>query len=472
LYVYLRKVRRESNADRGLVGVDHRLEAAMFAVAISRHNPGEVSSRILNHMRTARISERAFVSYWSDEKLTNFERKIMPVAVEVSHASSSHPRFSMFVPELRLATFFGGYYSKIALLARILESGFEVRIILIDQPFLDGGELLDIANAFPELADCLLKAEIICLGNRNQSLSIHNSDVLIATTWWSAHVVNAVRVKMGWERFFYLIQEYEPFTFPLGTFYRAAEQSYEFPHIPIFSTELLVDFFKGRRLGVFQYDARLKRGSDMFVFRNPIVAARSDGPPADRENILLFYARPQETASRNMFDFGLAALRVLAAELGDDVSEWQFIGIGAGTSKRISLAPGANLELIEKLDANAYKELLLRAKVGLALMYTPHPSLIPIEMAAAGLETVTNSCFNKDQKDFAKISSRIIVASPDINGIASALCRAFARARSRPARVREIWPASGGETFSSTWMRQLTGRAGQVVKHQVASRTD
>ena len=43
--------------------------------------------------------------------------------------------------------------------------------------------------------------------------------------------------------------------------------------------------------------------------------------------------------------------------------------------------------------------------VGLALMYTPHPSLVPIEMASAGMLTVTNSFENKTPERMTAIST-------------------------------------------------------------------
>ncbi len=43
----------------------------------------------------------------------------------------------------------------------------------------------------------------------------------------------------GERRFLYLIQEYEPFTFPMGTYAALASESYRFAHHALFSTELL-----------------------------------------------------------------------------------------------------------------------------------------------------------------------------------------------------------------------------------------
>jgi hypothetical protein len=55
--------------------------------------------------------------------------------------------------------------------------------------------------------------------------------------------------------------------------------------------------------------------------------------------------------------------------------------------------------------------------VGLALMYTPHPSLVPIEMASAGMLTVTNSFENKTAAVMAAISSNFVTVEPTLEGV-------------------------------------------------------
>ena len=57
--------------------------------------------------------------------------------------------------------------------------------------------------------------------------------------------------ELGRERFLYLIQEYEPFTFPMGSYAALAAESYALPHAALFSTELLRDYFRRHGLGVY-----------------------------------------------------------------------------------------------------------------------------------------------------------------------------------------------------------------------------
>jgi hypothetical protein len=74
--------------------------------------------------------------------------------------------------------------------------------------------------------------------------------------------------------------------------------------------------------------------------------------------------------------------------------------------------------------------------VGLALMYTPHPSLVPLEMASAGMLTVTNTFENKTAGALAEISANLIAAPPTVAGIAAALREAAGGVERFDQRVR------------------------------------
>jgi hypothetical protein len=68
-------------------------------------------------------------------------------------------------------------------------------------------------------------------------------------------------------------------------------------------------------------------------------------------------------------------------------------------------------------------------------MYTPHPSLVPLEMASAGMLTVTNTFENKDADALAAISANLIAAEPTLAGVTAALLEAHAGAHDAQRRV-------------------------------------
>jgi hypothetical protein len=127
-----------------------------------------------------------------------------------------------------------------------------------------------------------------------------------------------------------------------------------------------------------------------------------------------------------MFELGVLALAraVFDGALG---ANWELHGVGGiEPSEPIDLGDGTILEMLPRRSQDSYADLLRAHDVGLALMYTPHPSLVPIEMASAGMLTVTNSFENKTAARMTAISSNLITAEPSVDGIHAGLLEAIA----------------------------------------------
>jgi hypothetical protein len=282
----------------------------------------------------------------------------------------------------------------------------------------------------------------------------------VATTWWTAHVAREALRSLGRERFLYLVQEYEPFTFPMGSYAALARESYSFPHHALFSSELLRDYFRRHGIGVYAAGAAAGDAASA-AFQNAITAVEPPSAAAlagRRARRLLFYARPEEHAARNMFELGVLGLS-RALERGAFADGWELHGIGTVRSgRRLDLGGGASLDLLPRAAQRAYAELLRDHDVGLALMYTPHPSLVPIEMASAGMLTVTNSFENKTPEALAAISPNLIAAEPSIEGVAGALCEAAAGAGEVERRLRGSrvdWSRDWDESFDDALMARV-----------------
>jgi hypothetical protein len=97
---------------------------------------------------------------------------------------------------------------------------------------------------------------------------------------------------------------------------------------------------------------------------------------------------------------------------------------------------------------------------GLSLMYTPHPSLVPIEMASAGMLTVTNTFENKTAEALGAISPNLIAAPPTIDGVAAALLAASAGVDDYERRARGSavnWSNDWARTFDGSLLERLRG---------------
>jgi len=369
--------------------------------------------------------------------------KITPLRLEVR--DDAPQRVNLLIPTIDLRHFFAGYIGKFNLARRLAARGVRVRIVTVDPVGSLPPTWRHDVESYGGLADALGEVEV-AFGRESPGLEVSRLDHFIATTWWTAHVARAALRGLGRERFLYLIQEYEPFTFPMGSYAALAGESYRFPHTALFSTELLRDYFRRHGVGVYAAGAEAGDAASA-TFDNAITAI---DPPAAaalagrRPRSLLVYARPEPHAARNMFELALLAVgRALDRGAFDG---WRLRGIGTVESRRrLDVGGGASLELVPRAPQAAYGELLREHDVGLALMYTPHPSLVPMEMVSAGMLAVTNSFENKTAEAMAAISPNLIAAEPTLEAVSEALCAAAERAEDVEARVRGSavrWPRS------------------------------
>jgi hypothetical protein len=174
---------------------------------------------------------------------------------------------------------------------------------------------------------------------------------------------------------------------------------------------------------------------------------------------LLFYARPEPHAARNMFELGILALQ-RAARAGAFDEGWELHGIGAvdGSERAVMLTPGTRLRLLPRAGQGAYAQVLRDHDLGLALMYTPHPSLVPLEMASAGMLTVTNTFENKTQAALSEISSNLVAARPTVEDVAEALCasaRSVADHERRAAGAAVNWSRQWEDSFPEPLLEQI-----------------
>ena len=385
--------------------------------------------------------------------------KIAPL--ELAVADGAPQRTNILIPTIDLDHFFGGYIAKLNLAGRLADRGMRVRIVTVDPVGTLPPSWARTLESYSGIAGLFDRVEVV-FGRESHGVEVSRSDRFVATTWWTAHVARSALRSLGRTRFLYLIQEHEPFTFPMGTFAALASESYRLPHFALFSSELLRDYFRRRGIGVYA-DGAGPGDQASAAFENAITPVTP--PPAAelarREmRRVLFYARPEPHASRNMFELGVLAL-TRAVEEGAFQGGWQLYGIGTVTARsRVELSGGVALELLPRRDQAGYARLLREHDVGLALMYTPHPSLVPIEMAAAGMLTVTNSFENKTAEAMSAISSNLITAEPTLDAVAGGLREAAAGVHDfeRRARGSEVnWSRDWRRSFDDELMARVEG---------------
>jgi glycosyltransferase involved in cell wall biosynthesis len=384
--------------------------------------------------------------------------KLQPLELDIR--TDAPQRVNLLVPTIDLEHFFGGYIAKLNLARRLADRGLRVRLVTVDPTPPLPRSWQRTVESYSGLSGLFDRLEV-AFAREEDPLQVNTADRFIATTWWTAHLAHGALRGLEGERFLYLIQEYEPFTFPMGAFAALASQSYELPHFALFSTDLLRDYFRVRGLGVFSQGTEAGERASA-AFSNAITRVE---PPTELElaargtRRLLFYARPEPHATRNMFELGILALgrAVFDGVLGPD---WELHGVGTEKpGEPVDLGEGVVLEMLPRRGQEDYAELLRAHDVGLALMYTPHPSLVPIEMASAGMLTVTNSFENKTADAMAAISSNLITVEPSIEGVYAGLREAvggvddFGR-RARGSGVE--WSRDWDDSFDDKLMERVS----------------
>ncbi len=383
--------------------------------------------------------------------------KLAPLRLRVSR--DERRRINVLTPAIDVRHLFAGYLGKLHLALRLSDVGHAVRLVIVDRSDHDPTAWRRAIAGYPGLEGLFDRVEVAYAADRSVELAVHPRDAFIASTWWTAHLAHRAVRDLEGRRFVYLIQEYEPMTFPMGSLYALAAESYTFPHVALFSTELLRDYFRAERTGVFAAD--VPAPTTVLTFRNAIatfdVTPESLARRGSRR--LLFYARPEQHAARNMFELGVLALRRAVADGLLDPESWRVEGIGAGRAfEAVPLGGGVRLALLPRVDLAEYHTMLPGYDVGLALMLTPHPSLVPLEMAAAGQLTVTNTFANKTAAALAALSSNLIAVPPTVTGIRDGLAAAIAAVddlAGRAAGSKVAWSTRWSDSFDDRLLAAL-----------------
>ncbi len=347
--------------------------------------------------------------------------------------TASRPALVVLVPTLNPTEIFAGIATALDIGLGLAERGLPVRFLATDLPISSHAASREFvlrrlggASAAQTLID---RISLQC-GVSAPSLPAHPGDVFVATAWWSAHVAETLIREYGYEngRFIYLIQDYEPNFYPWGPEFADALASYGFDFEPLFNTTLLRDHFAAQGFGF--------AGPSALAFHPAIDVARyamrnrpdrAQGTPRR----LALYGRPE--VPRNMYATAIEALaRFLEADALEP-REIELVSIGLAHAP-VALPGGHLLKSLGKLPWEDYPDFLLETDVGISLMYSPHPSHPPIEMAASGVRVVTNSF---GPKDLSALSPAICSVEATAPALAGALSRAW-RAPSVPPEARAM----------------------------------
>lgn len=307
------------------------------------------------------------------------------------------PRLNLLVPALAKEHMFGGITTALHVFLALTGDDHDVRIVLSDQahyPCIDLDLLADWSIVSADDVDRHGRLIVPFADRGSRTLTVRRHDIFVATAWWTAYVLQRLT---GWQANFYqqtrrplvyLIQDHEPGFYPWSTRYSLAQSTYQFdgPMVGIFNTRLLYDYFLQQGYcfaSAYSFEPQLN--SVLYRHRQALTQV-------SKQRQLIVYGRPG--VARNAFELVYQAIRQWT-ELDPQAQYWTILSIGE-KHPDISLPNNCRIQSLGKLTLDQYAAILQQSAIGLSLMFSPHPSYPPLEMAEFGIQTITNTFANKN----------------------------------------------------------------------------
>ena len=280
--------------------------------------------------------------------------------------------------------------------------------------------------------------------DNSYEMDVGRDEYFITTSWWTTA---ATMKSIPHEAVIYLLQEDERMFYPYGEERFRCSQVLRSKDINfVLNTRLLHDHLIAEGL-----DNISERGiwfepafpRDVFYPRQRSVEGKKT---------FMFYARPHNL--RNLFYFGIELIDEAIKRGILDPGQWDVRLVGKDIPDLV-FSGGCVPNCSENLQWAEYAELVGTVDLGLCLMYTPHPSYPPLDLAASGAVVVTNR-FGRKQ-DLSCYSQNIICGDLDLEAMLTALAEGIRLAENREERQRNL-SASG---LGSDWRAAFAG----VIKH-------
>lgn len=356
-------------------------------------------------------------------------------------AQDARPRINLLIPSINTEDVYGGIATALKFFDRLIEeTGYAARILIL------GAEprISDVAARFPGYEFASMEEEtspdkqIVSVVNRNgRTIPVSGDDWFLATAWWSAYCIQDEYERSGdaeWRSnpLLYLVQDYEPGFYAWSSRYLLAESTYRssMPTVAVFNSSELKNYFdsmgyqfeKSFVFDPFLNDTLRKRLLDL------------DGKVGKRRQILV-YGRPN--TDRNAFALVVETLRRWVA-MQEDHRLWEIVSAGEQHSP-IYLGSGRYLTSVGKLSIEEYAQILAESYAGISFMVSPHPSYPPLEMAAFGVQVITNGYSGKDLSTFGESVTSLSRATPELTAqTLKRICEGFER-EVPCGRVRESY---------------------------------
>lgn len=383
-----------------------------------------------------------------DEHLLNLMVNRAYDLPEVVVSDQAPVRINVLVPAFTISTISAGFFGVFNVALFIAQQGYRVRLVLFDNFYYVEEEFRSALKKFPSMENLFELLEIEYIGSRLEPLVVSPKDNSVATVWYSAYFANKIAQSTGGRPFLYLIQDFEAAFYPFNSQYCISRNSYDFNYHTLSSSSALLEYLKinsiipeGRNLKSMSFDNAY---SSSIYAENEFHIQKKKA-----KKRFVFYSRP--AVNRNMFEMAALALIDAFKKGAFNEDEWEFYGMGIGNTT-VRLADGVEVTQLPRMPLDEYEAITKTFDLCLTLMSSPHPSLIPMDLAASGAIVVTNTFETKTPEYLTNISRNIIPAHPDLHQLSLAIIEGVKRTSDTKARYENAsvnWPKSWAETWTN-----------------------
>lgn len=273
-------------------------------------------------------------------------------------------------------------------------------------------------------------------------IDVFDDEIFVTTSWWSTW---RTRMSVDPRRIHYILQEDERMFYAYGDEHLRCAETIADPDMRfVVNSQLLFDHL------VEEGFDNIGRNGRWFEPAFPAGIYAPTAARADARSNFFFYARPNN--HRNLYVRGLEVISDALLEGVLDPAEWRIHIVGKDLVD-MSFPSGVEVKLVQGLGWDAYAALLSTMDLGLSLMYTPHPSYPPLDLAASGAVAVTNRFGIKRSLD--RYSRNILCADVDRRALVDALRQGVALAKDAPLRRSNFEAQTLGRSWSTSFARVL-----------------
>lgn len=272
---------------------------------------------------------------------------------------------------------------------------------------------------FPKNIECIYAPRD---GSGGRDVPVSSHDFFLTTSWWTTW---SACKSIARQRLVYLLQEDERMFYPHGDDHLRCTEMLSDPHLLyLVNSELLFTHLRDQGLAPTGVAFEPAFPNRIYHYDQ----AKAVGPRKKRK--FFFYARPNNP--RNLYWRGVEAIAAAITEGVLNPNEWDFYFAGHGVMP-LQLPRGVQPKFPGPLAWGDYAALVRDIDVGLCLMYTPHPSYPPLDLAASGAVVVTNRFGAKTNLN--RYSENIFCSDLDVRSLVAALAGAAALASDNDLRL-------------------------------------